>query len=165
MTTDRSEPSYDAVPYTSHAYQQTHPDQLATIARVFGLPSPDPLTARVLEIGCGRGGNIIPMAAACPSAHFLGFDLSRVQVDEAHQTARRLGVDNLEIRHADIADVDESWGEFDYVIAHGVWSWVPRATQDQLLRICRERLENRGQTIDHRFGSADHERVAELSSS
>ena len=58
--------AYDEVRYSNYPYAQTHPDRLATVAALHGLPSPDPETARVLEIGCGAGGNLIAMAVATP---------------------------------------------------------------------------------------------------
>ncbi|MCB9662818.1 MAG: methyltransferase regulatory domain-containing protein [Alphaproteobacteria bacterium] len=136
--------AYDAVPYTSHAYERTQPTRLAAMARLFGVEAPDPRTARVLEIGCGRGGNVVPMASASPEARFVGLDLSRVQVDEAQALARRLGLTNLDLRHADILDVDDAWGSFDYVIAHGIWSWVPEAVRAAILQLVRDRLTPHG---------------------
>ena len=89
--------------------------------------------SRVLELGCGRGGNVIPMALALPEAHFCGIDLSSRQVDEARELARSVGVTNLELRSMSFEDIEDSFGPFDYVICHGVYSWVPREIQESLL--------------------------------
>src|SRR4051794_41840026 len=67
---------YDSVRYSNYPYGQTHPDRLATVAILYGLHPPDPFTARVLEIGCGAGGNLIAMATATPGIRALGFDLA-----------------------------------------------------------------------------------------
>ena len=67
---------YDAVPYESKSFPQTHPDRLATLGRLFGM-NPAPVThSRVLELGCAGGGNLIPMAFHLPENDFLGIDLS-----------------------------------------------------------------------------------------
>src|SRR5260370_20831264 len=67
--------SYDVVPYLGGAFAQTHPDRLATLARLFGM-SPVPIErCRVLEIGCGDGGNLIPMAPRFPRSGFVGTHL------------------------------------------------------------------------------------------
>ena len=47
---------YDAVPYPGHPFAQTHPDRLATLATLFGLRPAAPERCRVLELGCGDGG-------------------------------------------------------------------------------------------------------------
>jgi tRNA G46 methylase TrmB len=118
--------SYDAIPYQSAAFSQTHPDRLATLARMFGLSPPDVTACRVLELGCAGGGNLIPMAANLPDSEFVGIDLSQRQVDEAHDAVGALGLRNIRIEQASILEVDEGWGQFDYLLCHGVFSWVER---------------------------------------
>ena len=129
---DRLRADYDATPYTSDAFPQSAPGQLAAIAHVFGLDVPAVSRARVLEIGCAAGGNIIPFAAAHPEALAVGIDLSQVQIDLGRERAQALGLDNLEFVAGDIARTNLT-GAFDYIVAHGVYSWVPPDVQDALL--------------------------------
>lgn len=136
--------SYDEVPYRSVPYPRTQPDRLGALGRLFGLDAPAPSRARVLELGCASGGNLLPLAERAPEASFVGVDLSAGQIEAGVALQRAIGLDNIELRHADILDVDESWGAFDYVICHGVYSWVPPAVQDRILAICRERLTENG---------------------
>ncbi len=58
--------SYDRIPYEGFAVFQTHPDHLAALARVFEVSPPEVETCRVLEVGCARGDNLIPMAVSLP---------------------------------------------------------------------------------------------------
>jgi cyclopropane fatty-acyl-phospholipid synthase-like methyltransferase len=136
--------SYDIVPYGQLAFAQTHPDRLATVARIFGLTPPPIATCRVLELGCASGANLIPMAFNLPEASFVGVDLSRVQVQSALATVEALGLRNIQITHASILDVQPDWGEFDYIICHGVFSWVETAVQDKIFRIAVENLAPNG---------------------
>jgi methyltransferase-like protein/SAM-dependent methyltransferase len=136
--------TYDEVPYESHPFELTHPDWLATVGALFGMAPPPVETCRVLELGCASGGNLAPMAAALPGATFLGIDLSRRQIEDGRALVAEAGIPNLELRHASILDVDASWGTFDYVICYGVFSWVPRAVQDKILRVFAENLANDG---------------------
>jgi methyltransferase-like protein/SAM-dependent methyltransferase len=136
--------SYDDLPYTSLAFPQTHPDRLATIARIFALTPPDIAACRVLELGCASGGNLIPMAFNLPRSEFVGIDLSRRQAEDGRSAIRDLGVRNIRIEAASILDVDESWGEFDYIICHGVFSWVEEAVQDKILAIAARNLTANG---------------------
>jgi len=136
--------SYDELPYPSQAFVQTHPDRLATLARVFGLQPPPIEDCRVLELGCAAGGNLIPMAYALPGSRFTGVDLSARQVAEGRARIEALGLSNVRIEEASITDVDERWGAFDYVICHGVYSWVEPAVQDWILRIAGRLLAPQG---------------------
>jgi methyltransferase-like protein/protein-L-isoaspartate O-methyltransferase len=138
------ESAYDDVPYGAGSHPSTHPDRLATVAKLFGGSPPPIATARVLELGCARGGNLIPMAVAAPEARFVGIDLSGRQIDDARALADELALTNLELRHASILDVDASYGEFDYIICHGVFAWVPGEVQDKVLSIYAEQLTPNG---------------------
>lgn len=136
--------SYDQLPYQSYPYRDSHPDLLATVAGMFGMrPSPF-AECRVLEIGCGGGGNLIPMAESCPGGRFVGIDLSAGQIASGVQCVQGLGLDNIELRAADIMAVGADYGSFDYIICHGVYSWVPRGEQDKILSICSQNLRPDG---------------------
>ena len=128
---------YDELPYNSQPFSRTHPLRLAGIARLFGHEAPAMARARVLELGCAAGGNIIPLAALYPEAQFLGVDLGRRQVADAQDRIARLGLTNIEIRCQSITDLPEDAGAFDYIISHGVYSWVPAAVREALLEVPR----------------------------
>jgi SAM-dependent methyltransferase len=142
---DRLRADYDTTPYTSNSFPQSAPGHLAAIAHLFGLETPEVSTARVLEIGCAAGGNLIPFAAAHPQAHVVGIDLSQVQVDQGSTRAQALGLNNLQLLAGDIARTDlEALGQFDFIIAHGVFSWVPAEVQEALLSTFRRLLAPEG---------------------
>ena len=106
---DRTSSSYDEMPYINKAFPQTHPDRLATLARLFGVATPDIDTCRVLELGCASGDNLIPMAMSLPNARFVGIDNSRRQIEQGARTASTLRLRNIELRHGDIAEVDAAY--------------------------------------------------------
>lgn len=143
MTTQTAA-TYDEMPYINKAFPQTHPDRLATLARLFGVTAPDIETCRVLELGCASGDNLIPMALDLPTASFVGIDFSQRQIDDGRETVRALGPTNIELRRADIADVDASYGTFDYIVCHGIYSWVPAPIRDKVLAICSANLGPNG---------------------
>src|SRR2546421_5340561 len=117
--------AYDAVVYPSLCHPQTHPDRLAVIANLFGLDPAAPDRCRVLEIGCGDGANLLPLAAAFPDSKFFGFDLAETRVNAGREALRELGLRNLELIQADILKFPLEGEPFDYVIAHGIYSWIP----------------------------------------
>ncbi|MFN2536517.1 MAG: methyltransferase domain-containing protein, partial [Mycobacteriales bacterium] len=139
--------TYDDVPYGVATHAATHPGRLAAIATLFGAGPPAVESARVLELGCALGGNIIPMAVAYPGSSYLGIDLSGRQIADGQRTVAQLGLTNIELRHASITDVDDSDGQFDYVICHGVYSWVPPEVQDKILDICARNLAAGGVAV------------------
>jgi SAM-dependent methyltransferase len=136
--------SYDAIPYDAVSITDTHPDRLHVLGKLFGLPAAPPERCRVLELGCADGANLTPMAFHLPESRFVGVDLSRVQVESGQTLIRDAGLSNVELRHADVMTLDASLGQFDYVIAHGLYSWVPRPVQDRILALCGELLAPHG---------------------
>jgi methyltransferase-like protein/ubiquinone/menaquinone biosynthesis C-methylase UbiE len=136
--------SYDQVPYLSNPFPQSQPEQLAVVAKLFGLDPVLPSHARVLELGCSAGGNLIPLAARYPDAQFLGIDLSNVEVAEGQAMVKSLGLTNIEIRQQDITDMRDQGAKYDYIICHGVYSWIPDHAQDAALAIYGGCLSERG---------------------
>jgi methyltransferase-like protein/trans-aconitate methyltransferase len=125
-------------------FAYTQPAHLAAITALFGLEAPPADRARVLELGCASGGNIIPLAARFPNARFLGIDLAQRHIADGRQRIAALGLANVELRQGDVTQVAFAGGHFDYVICHGVFSWVPHAAQDAILKICGEALATNG---------------------
>ena len=136
--------SYDEVPYESGPFSYTHPDALASVATLYGMTPPDVERARVLELGCAEGGNLIPVALSLPNGRFVGLDLSPRQIADGQSLIERLDLKNIELRTMDLMEVDRSFGQFDYIVCHGVFSWVPRPVQDKILAICAEHLAPQG---------------------
>jgi methyltransferase-like protein/cyclopropane fatty-acyl-phospholipid synthase-like methyltransferase len=136
--------SYDEVPYMSYAFWECHPDRLATVATLHGLTSPDITKSRVLELGCASGGNLIPMAVAMPDASFVGVDLSPRQIDDAKAIVKAVGLKNITLKAMSITEVGPDLGKFDYILCHGVFSWVPFDVQEKILSICAGSLTDEG---------------------
>ncbi len=139
-----SHATYDQVPYHSDPFPHTHPSHLATIGLLFGMTPPEVETCRMLELGCASGGNLVPMAQNLPGAQFLGVDLSARQVEDGQKSITALGLANIELRHASITDISADDGLFDYIVCHGVYSWVPREVQDKILEISSRNLRPGG---------------------
>jgi cyclopropane fatty-acyl-phospholipid synthase-like methyltransferase len=136
--------SYDAFPYLSFPFPQSHPDRLATIGWLLGMEPVRVEACRVLEVGCASGGNLLPMAVSLPGSEFVGVDFSPVQIERGIADVKALGLTNIQLLPMDIMDFSEAHGEFDYIIAHGVYSWVPNAVQERLLAICARQLRPAG---------------------
>lgn len=135
---------YEELLYDNHPFALTHPDHLGTLAGLFGLRTAPVTRCRVLELGCGLGGNLVPLASMFPLSEFVGVDRSGPQIAVGQADARALGLDNLRLVAMDILELTPEWGRFDYIICHGVFSWVPPDVQQRILEICRVHLAPRG---------------------
>lgn len=135
---------YDALPYPSLLVAYSQPAQLAAQALLHGFEPASAATARALEFGCASGGNIISLAVRFPDASFLGVDISHRQIDDGRRRVAALSLTNIVLRQADLADANFEPNAFDFMLCHGVFSWVPRVVQDAILRICGESLAPRG---------------------
>jgi len=136
--------AYDEVSYAGFPFPQTHPDRLATIATLLGIEPAPVESCRVLELGCGDGGNIVPMAYGLPGSRFVGIDLAALPISRGRAMAEALGLKNVALYQEDILQFSVCRGEFDYIIAHGIYSWVPTCVQDKLLEICHSNLAPHG---------------------
>ena len=136
----RDHAAYREAPYPSYIHTDTLPSRVAAIARLSGMRPPVVSTARVLEIGCGDGMNLMAMAQTLPEARFTGFDILDDRIALGRERARRAGLDNVELHVADIMDEQHAVGEFDYIIAHGVYAWVPPPVADALMALIGRRL-------------------------
>ncbi|MGC1294562.1 MAG: class I SAM-dependent methyltransferase, partial [Alloacidobacterium sp.] len=135
---------YDAVEYPGFAYAHTHPDQLAVMALLYGLDPPPVETCRVLEVACNEGANLIPMAYTIPGAKFVGFDIAPECVARGQEHINALGLKNIRLFAADMLNVGPELGQFDYIIAHGLYAWVPEPVRDRALALCGELLKPNG---------------------
>lgn len=136
--------SYDELPYPDLVYPETNPNRLAAIAALLGLPAKDPARSRILELGCGSGSNLISMAAEWPEANLVGVDFSGRQIDAGKAMLAASDIHNVVLHQADLTSIGPDWGQFDYIIAHGLYSWVPAEVQTKILAICRAHLAPAG---------------------
>lgn len=136
--------AYDQQVYTSNAFPYSSPGHLRAAAHLYGLESVPLEKARVLELGCAGGGNVLPFALTYPNAHAVGIDLSSVQVEQGQDVIAALGINNLQLHAMSLTDITPEFGQFDYIIAHGVFSWVPPEVREAMLRILRENLSPDG---------------------
>jgi 2-polyprenyl-3-methyl-5-hydroxy-6-metoxy-1,4-benzoquinol methylase len=136
--------AHNQLPYINSPYAQTHPSRLFVMARLAGLEAPAVEKCRVLEMGASEGENLIGMAMVLPAAEFVGIELAELPVERGRKTIDDLGLVNVRLEQMNILDVDEGLGQFDYIIAHGVYSWTPAAVRDKVLAIVETNLHPKG---------------------
>lgn len=143
-TNDVQQTIYSELGYKSMPFPYTTPATLEAYAALVGVSAPNPKTARVLELGATYGGNIISQALFNPDATFVGIELSQEQVEKGNEVIANAGLINVSLIQSDIASIGSEIGTFDYIIAHGVYSWVDDGVKDALLRLIDEHLAEDG---------------------
>jgi len=145
-TNDVQQTIYSELGYKSMPFPYTTPATLEAYAALVGISAPNPKTARVLELGATYGGNIISQALFNPDATFVGIELSQEQVEKGNEVIANAGLTNVSLIQSDIASIGSEIGTFDYIIAHGVYSWVDDGVKEALLRLIDEHLAEDGIT-------------------
>jgi len=135
---------YDQVPYDSQPFSEARPAYLGALGRLHGLNCALPTNCRVLELGCASGGHLIPLASYHPQAEFVGIDLSERQINAGRELIQAVGLDNCTLHVADLTTFKPSAEGYDYVIAHGLYSWVPDSVRNKILTHCRRALRPGG---------------------
>ena len=143
-TNDVQQTIYSELGYKSMPFPYTTPATLEAYAALVGVSAPNPKNARVLELGATYGGNIISQALFNPDATFVGIELSQEQVEKGNEVIANAGLTNVSLIQSDIASIGSEIGTFDYIIAHGVYSWVDDGVKDALLRLIDEHLAEDG---------------------
>ncbi|KAB2642495.1 MAG: methyltransferase domain-containing protein [Verrucomicrobia bacterium] len=135
---------YQTHRYPAMSHPLSDPAVTAVAARLGGLTTAEPRHARILEIGCASGHNLLPLARRWPQSQWVGIDLAVPAIAEARQLAAEAGIANVEFHAVDLRYFDPGDRPFDYIIAHGVFSWVPDEVKFALLDFCRRHLAPAG---------------------
>ena len=143
-TDDMQQTIYKELGYKSYPFPFTTPAYLEAYGTLVGLNTPPAKTARVLELGATYGGNIISQAVHNPEATFVGIELSEDQVEKGNKIISDAKLDNISLIQGDIMNFDETLGTFDYIIAHGFYSWISDEMKDKLLDIISKHLADNG---------------------
>lgn len=136
--------AYDQVFFPSLPHRESHPGRLAWYGRLAGVAARSPEQCRLLEIGCGSGGNLLPLAEEFPRSYFLGLDRSSTEIARAQRRAEAARLDNIQFREHDLVDPWDGHEPFDYIVAHGVYSWTTAAARVGLLQTAASLLAETG---------------------
>lgn len=131
---------YDAIHYPGYPRIEAHPAIIAAVAKRYGLDPPPVDACTVLEIGCGDGAHLLPMAVAFPGSRFTGIDLSPSAVAMANETASALNLQNTDFRVINLLEIEPDFGSFDFIIVHGLYSWIPALVREKLMSVCKRNL-------------------------
>ena len=144
MTKEQAKEIYADLGYLSQPFPYASAPFLESYARLLGLSPAPASTARILEIGSSYGGNLISQALFYPKATFTGIEIAPTQVSVGKTYIDQLGITNLALLEGDVNESHQHLGTYDYIIAHGFYSWVDEETKDNFLRLCKEHLGSNG---------------------
>ena len=144
MAEDAQQTGKEEIPTPIRTFPQTHPGRLAVIGKIFGM-DPAPIDgSRVLELGCLQGGNLLPLAQNLSESEFLGIDSSSESIGMGQKIIDAVGLKNIRLLTAEISEIDETVGPFDYIVAHGLYSWVAPDIQEEFLEFIHSHLADQG---------------------
>lgn len=136
---------YDALPYRGTAVRNASPGHLSTCSLWHRGPHPLHSQYCLVELGCGDGANLLPLAFYHPESTFTGVDNARAELDRACEGTRCLGLKNVRFVLKDVRDLRPAdVAPCDYIIAHGLYSWVPEDARDAILAFCHQNLTPSG---------------------
>lgn len=122
----------------------THPDDMAIAALKRGLTPAWPPGSTVLEIACGEGVNIIPMASFMPETRFVGIDASETHTTNARKDADELGLGNVEFLCGDLVQLLSQDARFDYLIIPNVFPLLSDEARHKVLEIAQKIVNPHG---------------------
>jgi len=135
---------YDQVHYPGFPFRDAHPDHLSVLATLLGMEPAPVRTCRVLELGCGEGGHLLPIAYQWPESELIGVDLSREAIERGACVAAEMELTNVQLLHRNLMELGPDLGHFDYIVAHGVFAWVPEPVRAKILGIIGQHLTPNG---------------------
>lgn len=135
---------YNDILYPTYLASQCSPDRFAVMARMKGLETAPPDRCRMLELGCGDGASLIAFGYALPDSEFVGVDLAARPIEIGNARIASLGLKNVTLHCADVMQVNDSIGMFDFILAHGLFSWVPEPVRERVLEICGALINPKG---------------------
>ncbi len=139
------------VVYTTNFYREITPAWLATTCLLLGQRPPD-LTRpfRYADLGCGHGFTALVVAATCPDAEVWAFDFNPAHIEWATRLAADAGLRNVRFVEASFADLaarpEAALPSFDFMVSHGVLSWISPENRRLMLDVIRQRLRPGGLT-------------------
>jgi SAM-dependent methyltransferase len=134
------------VPYVRTFTRELAPAWLDHVAMVSGIAPPSRAGEFAwCDLGCGQGLTATILAATHPHGRFCGVDLMTAHVENAWRFAAECAVKNVEFHDADFsAAVEIDFEGFDYIVSHGVYSWVDAESQTAFLRFVDRHLRPGG---------------------
>ena len=134
------------VAYTRDFYREITPVWLTTASLMLGHRSPDlakPFS--YADIGCGHGFTALVVAATCPHADVWGFDFNPAHIEFANRLADQAGLRNVRFVESSFAELTRRvLSDFDFMVAHGVLSWISPKNRRFVLSTVAKRLKPGG---------------------
>ncbi len=133
------------ITYPEHVHREVMPLCLVSAMTAVGQQAPDLSRPYVyVDLGCGTGLSTMVAASCNPMGHFIGVDFNAEQIAQAKNVAQALGLRNIEFRHSDFMhmakDASAALPECDFMVLHGVYSWVAEPVQKAIRQLVERYL-------------------------
>src|SRR5438270_3710728 len=134
------------IPYLRDFKPMLAPAWLDHVALVAGVEPPARRNGFAwCDLGCGQGVTAAILAATHPSGIFHGIDAMPAHIAHARRLAAAAAIPNLQLQAVDFAAaIDLELPQFDYIVAHGVYSWIGLEAQRAMREFIDRRLKPGG---------------------
>ena len=100
------------------------------------------------ELGCGTGLTITALAASHPRGRFWGFDFNPGHIADGRALADAAKIGNVTLEEGSFADLAAGIGPdlppMDFIVLHGVYTWVTAEHRAAIVRFIDRRLKPGG---------------------
>lgn len=136
------------VEYTLGYYREQEPDFLNLCAVMHGV-APIGLEKgfTYCELGCGQGMTVLIMASNYPQGRFYAIDFNPSHIARARRLAEEAGLTNITFLEKSFAEVDQNPSllpECDFIVLHGIFTWVSDENRQHIINICAHHLKSGG---------------------
>ena len=134
------------IEYTAHFFHVMGPAHLRFILAMKGVEvSTDGADFNYMELGSGQGLTSLVLAAAHPRARFFANDFNPAHIQRSRRLAAAAGLENVTFLETSFADLgDAGLPQMDFIVLHGIYSWVSPENQQAIVRFAGRHLKPGG---------------------
>ncbi len=141
----RAEEYVTDVAYVRGFEKNLSPSRLRACAALNGFAPPATGEFDYCELGCAHGDTTVALAAAFPRARFVGVDLNAAHIAAATTLALGAQTERARFLERDFEELArDELPDFDYIVAHGVLSWIGPKKRAAVLDFIRRKLKPGG---------------------
>lgn len=134
------------IEYVYWFYRELGPSALNLVLTMQGV-EPVPLAEgfSYCELGCGHGLSVNIFSACHPNGEFHGVDFNHNHIVNARELSDQAKRSNAFFWEASFADLDKlPLPDFDFIVLHGVYSWINAENRQHILEFIRRKLKKGG---------------------
>ena len=128
--------------YTYSFFEELNPAWLVFAMAQKGFAPPNHEKFNYCELGFGQGFGTNLFAALYPQGEFWATDFNPSHACQAEFLANQVGGNNVHFFDQSFEEfLDTETPQFDFIVLHGIYSWIGRKNQEIIVEILRRKLK------------------------